>query len=150
MTLLLRTATPDDAGWIQDQYEKVRFLPSDLARDTVVLAEIDGQRAGMGRLVPAGEHACELGGMFVDDAWRGRGVARALVEELIRRAGSKEVYCIPFADLEALYAASGFRRIEPVNIPETVQEKLDWCARAMDRPVILMKLTTGRTPGDLP
>lgn len=140
--MLLRTATPDDAAWIQEQYEKVRFLPSDLTRDTVVVAEVDGARAGMGRLVPAGAGACELGGMFVDDAYRGRGIARALVEELIRRAGPEDVYCIPFADLEALYAAAGFRRIEPVNVPEKIREKLDWCAREIDRPVILMKLTT--------
>jgi N-acetylglutamate synthase-like GNAT family acetyltransferase len=111
-------------------------------RETIVIAEIDGQRAGMGRLVPVGPDACELGGMFVDDAYRGRGVAHAIVEELVRRAGSKEIYCIPFADLEALYAASGFRRIEPVNVPAAVQEKLDWCVREMSRPVVLMKLTT--------
>jgi GNAT superfamily N-acetyltransferase len=102
----------------------VHFIPSDLARDTVVIAEIDGQRAGMGRLVPAGDHACELGGMYVDDAHRGRGIAHAIVNELIKRAGSQEVYCIPFADLETLYVESGFRRIEPLNIPEKIQEKL--------------------------
>ena len=138
----LRTATPDDAGWIQEQYNNLHFLPSDLSREIVVIAEVDGRRAGMGRLVPAGENACELGGMFVDDAFRGRGIAKAIVDELIRRAGSKEVYCVPFADLETLYAASGFRRIEPVNVPGEIQEKLDWCARAIARPVILMKLLT--------
>ncbi len=138
--MLLRTASPDDAGWIQEQYEKVHFIPSELSRDTVVIAELDGQRVGMGRLVPAGDGACELGGMYVDDGYRKRGIARAIVDELIRRAGTMEVYCIPFADLEALYASAGFRRIEPVNVPEKIQEKLDWCAREItDRAVILMK-----------
>lgn len=138
--MLLRTATPGDAGWIQEQYERVHFVPSDLSRDTIVLAEIDGERVGMGRLVPAGERAYELGGMFVDDAHRGRGIAHAIVEELIRLAGDRDLYCIPFANLEGLYAESGFRRIEAVNVPETVQEKLDWCAREIrDREVILMK-----------
>ena len=138
--LSLRTATPDDAGWIQEQYNNLHFLLSDLARETVVIAEVDGTRAGMGRLVPAGDGILELGGMFVDDAFRGRGVAKAIVDELIRRAGGNEVYCIPFADLEALYASCGFRRIEPVDVPAKVKEKLDWCRREMPRPVILMKL----------
>ena len=140
--MLLRTATPADAGWIQEQYEKVHFIPSDLARDVVVVAEVDGVRVGMGRLVPAGDGACELGGMYVDDAYRGRGIARAIVDELIVRAASKDVYCVPFADLEALYAAAGFRRIDAANVPEKIREKLDWCAREIGRPVILMKLTT--------
>jgi GNAT superfamily N-acetyltransferase len=138
--MLLRTAAPADAGWIDEQYEKVHFIPSDLARDTVVIAEIDGTRAGLGRLVPAGDGACELGGMFVDDLFRGRGVARAIVDELIRRAAGCDVYCVPFADLEPLYAAAGFRRIEPVDVPASIQAKLDWCAREIARPVILMKL----------
>ncbi|HEV7237935.1 MAG TPA: GNAT family N-acetyltransferase [Thermoanaerobaculia bacterium] len=138
--MLLRTAMSEDAGWIHDQYEKVHFIPSDLARDTIVVAEVDGERVGIGRLVPAGEGACELGGMFVADAYRGRGIAHAIVEELIRRAGGRDVYCIPFADLETLYEAAGFRRIEAVNVPEKIQEKLDWCAREIDRAVVLMKL----------
>lgn len=139
--MLLRIATPGDAGWIQEQYEKVHFIPSDLARDVMVVAEIDGERVGMGRLVPAGENAYELGGMYVDDAFRGRGIAHAIVEELIRLADDRDVYCVPFANLETLYAESGFRRIEAVNVPEKIQEKLDWCAREIpDRAVVLMKL----------
>jgi len=138
--MLLRTATPDDAGWIEEQYKKVHFIPSDLERDMIVVAEVEGERVGIGRLVPAGEGACELGGMFVADAYRSRGIAHAIVEELIRRAGDRDVYCIPFADLETLYAAAGFRRIEAINVPEKIQEKLDWCAREIDRAVVLMKL----------
>lgn len=139
---MLRTARPEETGWINEQYAKVHFIPSDLSRDTIVVAELDGTRVGIGRLVDVGEGAYELGGMYVLDEFRGGGVARAIVGELIRRAGGRDVYCIPFADLEAFYASTGFTRIEPVGIPEKVQEKLDWCAREIDRAVVLMKLTT--------
>ena len=137
---MLRTARPEETGWINEQYAKVHFIPSDPKRDTIVVAESDGMRAGIGRLVDVGEGACELGGMFVLDEFRGRGIARAIVGELIRRAGGRDVYCIPFADLEAFYASAGFRTIEPVGIPAKIQEKLDWCAREIARPVVLMKL----------
>lgn len=142
--MLLRTAKPEETGWVNEQYAKVHFIPSDPANETIVIAELDGVRAGIGRLVDAGEGACELGGMFVFDEFRGRGVARAIVDELIRRADGRTVYCIPFADLEGLYAAAGFRRIEPVNVPRKVEEKLEWCAREIGgRAVILMKLASG-------
>ena len=81
--MILRTATSADAGWIDEQYAVAGFLSSDLARDVLVIAELDGRRAGMGRLVPAGEGAFELGGMWVLEAFRGRGIARAIVDELI-------------------------------------------------------------------
>lgn len=137
----LRLATPDDAPWINERYQSVHFQPSDLSRDLMVVAEIDGVKAGIGRLVPAGAHACELGGMHVLEEFRGRGVARAIIEELLRHAEGRDVYCIPFAELEPIYAGAGFVRIEPNDtLPAYIQEKLDWCAREItDRPVILME-----------
>lgn len=136
----LRTATPQDAGWINERYASVHFIPSDFERDLIVVAEIDGKPAGMGRLVPAGEHAFELGGMYVFDEHRGRGIARAIVDELIRLAGDRDVYCIPFADLTALYAAAGFAPSDPADATEHVRAKLDWCAREHERTVVLLKL----------
>ena len=136
----LRRATPADAGWINAAYAEVKFLPSDLHRDLVVVAELDGQHAGLGRLVPAGEEACELGGMLVFDEFRGRGVASAIIAELLRHADGRTVYCIPFADLEPIYEKAGFRtRDRAGDLPQHVREKLEWCEREIARPVILME-----------
>ena len=137
----LRAATPGDARWIAEQYELAGFLPSDLEQDTVVIAEIDGRPAGLGRLVPAGQGVFELGGMWVPDAFRGQGVARAIVGELIRRAAGAAVYCVPFASLEGLYASAGFQRVPREGAPPKVQEKLEWCDREVQREVILMRLS---------
>ena len=138
----LRLATPADESWINERYQSVHFQLSDLARDLMVVAEVDGVTAGIGRLVPAGDRACELGGMHVLEEFRGRGVARAIIEELLRHANGRDVYCIPFAELEPIYAGAGFVRIEPDGaLPGYVREKLDWCEREIPaRPVILMKL----------
>ena len=138
----LRLATRDDERWINERYASVHFQLSDLSRDLMVVAEVDGVPAGIGRLVPGGDDACELGGMHVLEEFRGRGIARAIVDELLRHANGREVYCIPFADLEPIYAAAGFVRIEPRDDhPPYVREKLAWCAREIpDRAVILMKL----------
>ena len=137
----LRRATVSDSGWINAAYADVHFQPSDLSRDLVIVAELDGDHAGIGRLVPAGQEACELGGILVFDAFRGRGVARAIIDELLRHANGRAVYCIPFADLEPIYEKAGFRRRERGDdVPEYVQEKLAWCEREIDRKVVLMEL----------
>ena len=139
----LRRATSDDAAWVNAAYDGVHFQHSDLLRDLVIVAEIDGARAGLGRLVPAGEGACELGGMLVFDEFRGRGVARAIIDELLRHAAGRRVFCIPFADLESVYAKAGFaRRALDDSVPRHVREKVEWCERELDRAVILMELTT--------
>lgn len=136
----IRAARPDEANWVNERYAAVRFIPSDLAREVVLIAELDGTAAGLGRLVPVDDETCELGGMFVFEGFRGRGVARALIDELVRQAAGRTVYCIPFATLESLYAAAGFERCE--DAPREVLEKLAWCRRTYDEPVLLMRRLT--------
>jgi GNAT superfamily N-acetyltransferase len=138
----LRTAIAADADWINERYASVHFQPSDLSRELLIVAELDdGTPTGIGRLVPAGPGACELGGMLVFEEYRGRGIARLIIDELLRHAAGRTVYCIPFADLEPIYAAAGFtRRSRDGALPEYVREKLDWCDREVGRVVILMEL----------
>ena len=138
----LRIATPDEAPWINARYAEVGFLPSDLSREIVIIAEIDGRAAGLGRIVPVDERSCELGGMLVFDEFRGRGVARAIIDELLRHAQGRDVYCIPFAELEALYGSAGFARTG--DAPSEVSEKFEWCMQAYDKPVVLMKKEPSR------
>lgn len=140
----LRVARPDEEAWINARYDEVEFQHSDLTRDLQVIAELDDQPAGIGRLVPLDDGAVELGGMLVFDAFRGRGVAKRIIEELLRHANGREVYCIPFADLEPIYAGVGFARTE--RAPEKAVKKVEWCNRVYERGVVLMKLTTEKTP----
>jgi len=147
--ITIRAARADEAAWVNACYAEVAFQPSDLSRDLVLIAELDAQPAGLGRLVPIDEHACELGGMLVFDSFRGRGVARALIDKLIEAAGERTIYCIPFAKLEQLYAAAGFERSD--DAPEAIKRKYEWCEREYDQPVLLMRrLTTESTRGALP
>ncbi|HYI11471.1 MAG TPA: GNAT family N-acetyltransferase [Thermoanaerobaculia bacterium] len=138
----LRLAVAADEGWINAAYADVHFQLSDLSRELMVVAEVDGERAGIGRLVPLSDQACELGGILVFDQFRGRGIALAIVAELLRHAAGRTVYCVPFTDLEPIYARAGFVLCEeePGRLPK-LQEKLDWCRREIDRPVSLMVLS---------
>lgn len=132
----LRRARPDETAWVNARYADVGFRPSDLSREVVIVAEIEGEHAGIARLVPV-EGGWELGGMLVFDAYRGRGVARALIDELLRHAEGRDVYCIPFADLRQLYARAGFELVD--DAPADVWEKYEWCTRTYPRAVVSMK-----------
>jgi len=132
----LRLATPEDADWINARYAEVRFLPSDLAKEIVVIAEVDHERAGLGRLVD-----CELGGILVLERFRGQGISRAIIDELLKHAGGRTVYCIPFAELESLYASAGFTRTD--EAPPEVLEKFAWCQQTYDKDVLLMARPCG-------
>lgn len=140
MVIEIRAARPDEANWVNERYAVVRFIPSDLTRELVLIAELDGAAAGMGRLVPVDDDSCELGGMLVFEGFRGRGVARALIDELVRQARAKAIYCLPFGELEPLYAAAGFERCD--DAPPGIMEKLAWCRRTYDQPVLLMRRLT--------
>lgn len=135
--IAIRAAGPDEAMWVNERYAEVRFIPSDVTRELVLIAELDGRPAGLGRLIPVDEESFELGGMLVFDGFRGRGVARALIDALIAAAGEQAIYCIPFAKLEGLYAAAGFEKAN--DAPAKVREKFAWCERTYDEPVILMR-----------
>lgn len=124
-------------GWINERYAEVQFLPSDLGRDLVLIAYDEDEPAGVGRLVPVEEGACELGGMLIFEAFRGRGIARALIDELLKQADGREVYCLPFSELESLYAGAGFVRTG--TAPEDVMKKWEWCRRTYPNEVLLMR-----------
>jgi ribosomal protein S18 acetylase RimI-like enzyme len=84
----------------------------------IVIAEAasDGETIGSGARV-AHDDALEVSKMVVAAAWRGRGIGRALLEELIRRfeaSGARELFLETSASLRpalALYASLGFRQV---------------------------------------
>ncbi len=73
-----------------------------------VLAEVDGDAVGTGRLLPNGH----IGRLAVLRAWRGRGIGGALLDALIeaaRRRGLKRVYLGAQARASGFYEKHGFR-----------------------------------------
>lgn len=90
------------------------------------LAEHDGVGIGCVALRPQGPDAAEVKRMFVDGAWRGRGVGRALMETLVagaRERGYATLRLGTLADMTAaqgLYASLGFRPVERYRPDELV------------------------------
>ncbi|HUP57070.1 MAG TPA: GNAT family N-acetyltransferase, partial [Bdellovibrionota bacterium] len=135
---LVRPAREDELAWINARYDEVGFLHSKTATECLI-AELNGARAGLGRLVELDARNAELGGMFVFSAYRGRGIAGAIVGKLLERsAGYERVFCLPFAHLAEFYQGFGFRPFDDHDaVPPAVAEKLDWCNLELGKTLLL-------------
>ena len=135
----IQLAGPEQLAWVNARYAEVDFVASN-ANDLVVIASIGGTPAGQGRVVPLGAGAGELGGMLVYEAFKGRGLARDIIASLCALPGFDVLYCLPFAELESLYASMGFSRTaDDASVPPQVSQKYRWCNAHYGKPVLLMK-----------
>jgi GNAT superfamily N-acetyltransferase len=142
--ITLRRLLPEELAWTNARYAEVDFVPSS-EHDLGLLASCDGAPAGIGRIVPLGGGAGELGGMLVFDRFQGRGIARELLAGLFALPGFEVLYCVPFAELEGLYASMGFVAIDDgPGVPAPISKKVQWCLGHYPKPVILMRRLSPR------
>jgi amino-acid N-acetyltransferase len=105
----LRKATKDDERGIKDLILASRINPTglDWRRFTVAVDEA-GELIGCGQLKPHLDGSCELSSISVSEAWRGRGVARAIIERFL--AGQDPpIWLTCRSSLIPLYERFGFR-----------------------------------------
>lgn len=90
------------------------------------IAEHDGQAIGCVALRPIEHGVAEVKRMFVDEAWRGRGVGRALMQAVIAGARERGYAMLRLGTLgdmvaaQGLYESLGFRPIERYRPDELV------------------------------
>jgi GNAT superfamily N-acetyltransferase len=138
----IRDLRDDERDWANALYRAIKFAVT--PRDAVALvAELDGARVGLGRLVALAPDVLELGGIWTDEAVRGRGIARAMVNALLARreqAGSAgPLWCIPFAHLSAFYQSCGFAVSAPPWPPAVADKVGDCIAHALPDVVVLAR-----------
>lgn len=138
-SVTVRLAWPGELPWINGRYAEIGFQSSD-GHDLIAVAEVDGQRVGLGRIVPLGERDGELGGMLVLPAWRGQAVAGRIVEFLLSQPlAARHLFCLPFAHLRAFYERHGFMAVSAcVTVPAPMTTKLAWCQGQYPDPVCLL------------
>jgi hypothetical protein len=135
----LRLARADELAWVNARYADIDFVPSPPS-DLVMIASCGGEHAGLGRVVPLAPGIGELGGMLVFEQFQGRGLARAIIAGLCALPGFHTLYCLPFAELEAMYAGMGFARAADDDaVPAAVSKKFRWCNQHYGKPVLLMR-----------
>ena len=128
LLMVIRQALSTEIEWVNQRYREVDFVPSHFDKEIIAVAEVDGERAGLGRLIRIDDKNLELGGMYVFDQFRGRGLAKEIVEFLLFYARPDErIFCIPFTSLLSFYQSFGFHSVKEEPVPKAVQEKYLWC-----------------------
>jgi N-acetylglutamate synthase-like GNAT family acetyltransferase len=127
----LRSATQADFSAIKALIHQVRINPTGLDwRRFLVAVSSQGEIVGCGQIKPQGELRV-LASIAVVPGWRGRGVARAIIECLL--AGEQGVlYLTCRAHLGGFYAKFGFTALEESDMP-TKMRRLSRLARMLRR-----------------
>ena len=134
-----RSKAGADLAAVNKRYQEIDFVPSHEG-ELIVLAFCDGNFVGQGRVGAVDAESGELGGIYVFPGNEGLGVARKVVDFLVKNAELSVLYCLPFASLEGFYGSMGFAPVKDRGkVPQTVTKKHPWCNRHYDKPVLLLE-----------
>lgn len=125
----VKKAEINEMNWINTKYSEIDFVKSNYENEYIVIAKIEGENAGLGRLVRIDKNNIELGGIYSFPNFRGLGVAESIVRNLCEENpfGESTIWCLPFENLYNFYSKFGFKKCENINAPEKVARKLEWC-----------------------
>ena len=117
----LRRARATDFPVIKQLIHDGEVNPMGLDWKRFIVAEnLQGEVVGCGQLKPHGKDVLELGSLVVRTEYRNRGIARAIIEQLL--AGSpRPLYLMCRSRLEPLYERFGFRAIPYAQMPRYFQ-----------------------------
>jgi len=114
----LRPATAEDDPAIRWLVRTGNINPTGLDwRRFVVAVNEQGEVIGCGQIKPHGDGSHELASLAIHPDWRGRGIARAIIEHLIA-VHPATLHLICRAELGPLYEKFGFRTLELGEMPK--------------------------------
>jgi len=136
---VLRPATAADLAAIRALVRAARLDPTQMRWPQFLVVACDGQIVACGQLrrFPGAQ---ELGSLVVADGWRGRGLAGALIRQLIAEA-TQPLYLECQAPLVALYRRFGFTPVRWRAAPGPLRLKFGLAhalSRLSRRPVAAM------------
>ena len=120
-TYTLRPARESDLGQIRDLIHLTGINPMGLDwKRFVVAVNDDDEMIGCGQLKPHGADVLELASLAVYPEYRGKGIARAIIEHLIANS-PRPLYLMCESSLGHLYEKFGFRGISYDEMPRYFQ-----------------------------
>ena len=117
----IRPALESESAQIKDLIYLVRINPAGLnwKRFMVAILE-DGRLIGCGQIKPHGADVNEVASIAVSPLYRGRGIARKIIEELLRNP-ARPLYLMCIAHNGPMYLKFGFNPIPFEQMPRYFQ-----------------------------
>ncbi len=113
----LRPATAADAATIHQIISLVQINPTGLNWRRFILAvDLNGNIIGCGQVKPHGDGSHELASIAVLPAWRGKGIARTIIEHLLSQYPG-QLYLTCRSQLGPLYQKFGFQTLQFDDMP---------------------------------
>ncbi len=136
----IRKCLQEEIEWINKKYDEIKFKHSNYSNEYIVIAEFNGNKAGIGRLQKIDETTSELGGIYVFKEFRKLGIARRMVCALLENSNIYcQIYCLPFECLENFYKQFGFIIInDKSEAPKEIYEKWQWCNSYYESKTLLL------------
>jgi amino-acid N-acetyltransferase len=117
----IRAAREAEAAQIRDLIHLVGILPVGLDWKRFVIAVNDrDEMLGCGQLKPHGQEVLELASIAVYPEHQGKGIARAIIEQLLKES-PRPLYLMCESALGPLYEKFGFREIPFEEMPRYFQ-----------------------------
>ena len=117
----VRPAREAEAAQIRDLIHLVGILPVGLDWKRFVIAVNDrDEMLGCGQLKPHGQEVLELASIAVYPEHQGKGIARAIIEQLLKDS-PRPLYLMCESALGPLYEKFGFREIPYQQMPRYFQ-----------------------------
>ena len=138
--IAIKKAQKSDLYWINSMYKEVDFVASNFDNEYIVIALVNNQNAGLGRLVYIDNQNIELGGIYVFENFRGLKIADLIVSTLLKENPFQNttIWCLPFENLLAFYQKFDFKENSENNPPEKVLHKLNWCTHTYNKKTLLL------------
>lgn len=117
----LRPATEAEASQIRDLIHLVGINPTGLDwKRFVVIIDAEGRVVACGQIKLHGQDVRELASIAVTPEMRGRGLARRIIEHLLKDS-PRPLYLMCLSKMGPLYEKFGFRRITYEEMPKYFQ-----------------------------
>jgi N-acetylglutamate synthase-like GNAT family acetyltransferase len=114
----IQSAKPEQASQIRNLIRHSGINPTGLNWQRFLVALTPaGDFIGCGQIKPHADGTNELASLAVEKEWRGRGVARSIIESLLRSHPSGDLYLMCQSNLGPLYEKFGFQALPEAEMP---------------------------------